>query len=67
MMLWKRLKHEQICYKQLSSVHLSVDVQQEKTHQNLLAGVEAGAKLRHADTKEKSVLPSADGKLYLIS
>lgn len=48
-------------------MHLSVDVQQEKTHQNLLAGVEAGAKLRHADTKEKSVLPSADGKLYLIS
>lgn len=37
------------------------DVKQEKTHQNLMAGVAAGAKLRHADMQEKVVLPSADG------
>ncbi|KAF6026844.1 hypothetical protein EB796_014848 [Bugula neritina] len=38
----------------------SADVKQEKTHQNILAEVEGGAKLRHTDTKEKIVLPSAD-------
>lgn len=30
-----------------------------------MAGVEAGAKLRRADTQEKNVLPSADGKIHI--
>ena len=46
-------------------VRLIVDVKQEKTHQGLMAGVEAAPKLRHAETEEKVVLPSADGKFYL--
>ena len=29
-----------------------------------MAGVEAAPKLRHAETEEKVVLPSADGKSY---
>lgn len=41
---------------------LTVDVKQEKTHQGVLAGVEAKPKLRHAETDEKVVLPSADGQ-----
>ena len=45
-------------------VRLIVDVKQEKTHQGLMAGVEAAPKLRHAETEEKVVLPSADGKSY---
>ena len=45
-------------------VCLIVDVKQEKTHQGLMAGVEAAPKLRHAETEEKVVLPSADGKSY---
>lgn len=41
-----------------------VAVQQEKTQQNLLHGVESFDKdaLKHTDTKEKIILPAAEGE-----
>ena len=48
-----------------------VAVQQEKTQQNLLHGVESFDKdaLKHTDTKEKIILPAAEGEVafYLPS
>lgn len=39
-------------------------VQQERTHQNLLSGVEHFDKssMKHATTTEKNVLPDSEGK-----
>lgn len=45
------------------------DVAQEKTHKNLLEGVEAfdTGKLKHTETQEKNPLPDKDGKKLFIS
>lgn len=45
---------------------LNTDVKQEKQHMSLLQGVESFdlTVLKHADTTEKIVLPSAEGYFY---
>lgn len=47
---------------------LNVDVAQERTHNALIAGVEnfQPSSLKRTDTKEKIVLPNAEGKIQLI-
>lgn len=45
-----------------------LDVAQERTHNALIAGVEnfKSSSLKRTDTKEKIVLPNAQGKIYGI-
>ena len=51
------------------SVTVSAEIQQEKTLQSHLDGIEKfdANKLKHADTVEKNPLPTADGTLMTTS